>query len=322
VGPRRRRGHCALRRSGPTPLSRIPAMSSGNKDRTYPGNIRAALLWAARVLEEAGDSAPRLTAEILLGHVLGRDRVRVLSSLPQPFSREHWGQYDALIQRRVSGVPLQYITGRQEFYGLDFAVTPAVLIPRPETELLVEKAVILAGGGREGALRFVDVGTGSGCIAVAFTRNVPRAGGFAVDISPAALSVARENIARHRTNGRICLVCCDLLESFRTEPVFDFILCNLPYVSSSDAGRLDRTVVDHEPHLALFGGISGIEIYARLFPQAWPRLRTGGHLLFEIDPSRVDALRRLLTGSGFAVESILEDMRGLPRCIVAGKSDG
>ena len=285
-------------------------------------NVRAALLRAASVLKEAGDSAPRLTAEILLGHVLGWERAHVLSALPQPLSEKRWDQYVALVQQRASGVPLQYITGRQEFYGLSFSVNPAVLIPRPETELLVERAVILADDGDHLAARFVDVGTGSGCVAVAFARQIPCASGFAADISPAALAVARENVARHQTDGRIGLVCCDLLEAFRAEPSFDFILCNLPYVASADAGRLDRTVVDHEPHLALFGGSSGTEIYARLFPQARKRLRAQGHLLFEIDPVRVDALRGLLTGSGFLVESILEDMQGLPRCIVAGKGNG
>jgi release factor glutamine methyltransferase len=295
-------------------------MISVDNDTTCPANIRAALLQAARLLAEAGDSAPRLTAEVLLGHALGWERVRVLSSLPQPLSPQQWHQYTALVQRRVSGVPLQYITGTQEFYGLGFAVSPAVLIPRPETELLVERAVILAQGG--GAVRFVDVGTGSGCVAVAFARQVPFAGGFAADISPAALAVARENVVRHGTGQRINLVCCDLLEAFRPLPSFDFILCNLPYVSGSDAGRLDRIVVDHEPHLALFGGESGTEIYARLFPQARLRLRARGRLLIEIDPVRLEALRSLLTGSGFTAESILKDLQGLPRCIVAGKSDG
>ena len=300
----------------------MPVMSSESEDKTSPANVRAALLRAARMLAEAGDSAPRLTAEVLLGHALGWERVRVLSSLPQPLSRQQWDQYAALVQRRVSGVPLQYITGRQEFYGLSFMVSPAVLIPRPETELLVERAVILAREGGAEAPRFVDVGTGSGCVAVAFARQVSYAGGFAVDISPAALAVARENVVRHGTDQRINLVCCDLLEAFRVVPSFDFILCNLPYVSSSDAGRLDRTVVDHEPHLALFGGESGTEIYARLLPQARLRLRARGHLLIEFDPVRLEALRRLLTASGFTVESILEDLQGLPRCIVAGKSDG
>lgn len=300
----------------------MPVMSSGSEDRTHPANVRAALLRAARVLEEAGDSAPRLTAEILLGLVLGWDRVRVLSSLPQPLSRQHWDEYKALVQRRAAGVPLQYITGRQEFYGLSFAVNPAVLIPRPETEQLVERAVALADEGCDGAIRFVDVGTGSGCVAVAFAHQVARASGCATDISPAALAVARENIARHRADGRVELVCCDLLETFRAEPSFDFIICNLPYLAGADAGRLDRTVVDHEPHLALFGGRSGTEIYSRLFPQARERLRARGHLLFEIDPALVDALRQLLTGAGFVVGSILEDLQGLPRCIVAGKGDG
>ena len=297
-------------------------MSSEAEDRAYPANVRDALLHAARALAEAGDNAPRLTAEILLGCALGWDRVHVLSSLPRPLSRQHWDQYVALVQRRASGVPLQYITGRQEFYGLDFAVSPAVLIPRPETELLVERAVILAREGGAGAVRFVDVGTGSGCVAVAFARQVPDANGFATDVSPAALSVARENVVRHGTDRRIELVCCDLLEAFRTLPSFDFMLCNLPYVSSSDAGRLDRTVVDHEPHLALFGGESGTEVYARLFPQARLRLRARGHLLIEIDPLRLGPLRDLLADSGFTVDSILEDLQGLPRCIVARKSDG
>jgi release factor glutamine methyltransferase len=298
------------------------AMSHEDKDATCPANIRAALLHAAHTLEEAEDSAPRLTAEILLGFVLGWDRARVLGSLPQPLPRKSWEQFTAVVQRRAAGVPLQYITGTQEFYGLSFTVSPAVLIPRPETELLVEKAVALAIEGGSHAVRFVDVGTGSGCVAVAFAHEVRNAHGYATDISSAALAVARGNMERHRTDGQIELVCCDLLGAFRSGSTFDLILCNLPYLAAADAGGLQRIVVDHEPHLALFGGLSGTEIYSGLFPQARAMLRRGGRLLFEIDPPCLDELREMLAGAGLVGGPILEDLRGLPRCIVARRKDG
>jgi release factor glutamine methyltransferase len=298
------------------------AMSREDKDASCPANIRAALLRAARALEEADDSAPRLTAEVLLGFVLGWDRARVLGSLPQPLSRQSWEQFAAVVQRRAAGVPLQYITGTQEFYGLSFTVNPAVLIPRPETELLVEKAVALAREGGSRTVRFVDVGTGSGCVAVGFAHEVRHSHGYATDVSPAALAVARGNIVRHRTDRRIELVCCDLLGAFRSESTFDFILCNLPYLAAADAGGLPRIVVDHEPHLALFGGLSGTETYSGLFPQARALLRRGGRLLFEIDPPRLDELREMLAGAGLVGGQILEDLRGMPRCIVARRNDG
>ena len=297
-------------------------MTREAESRFPPSTVREALLWARGALGIASDPAPHMTAELILAHVLGWDRVRVLSSPAEQISPADWLVFQDTVQRRARGVPLQYITGQQEFYGLDFRVTPAVLIPRPETEQLVEQAVALARSEHTAGSRFVDVGTGSGCIAVAFAREVGSATGCATDVSAAALTVARRNAVRHAVDDRVALVCCDLLEAFPAAPVFDMVLCNLPYVSLQDRMRLDRTVVDHEPHEALFGGPSGTEVYERFFPQARTRMRPGGLLLSEIDPPSVERLRSLVEAAGFHVESILNDGQGLPRCIVARKRHG
>ncbi len=295
-------------------------MADQNQDR--PVNVRVALIRGGRELAAAGDKAPRLTAEVLLGHILGWDRVRILSSPSEALSQNQQDRFLELIRRRRAGEPLQYITGRQEFYGLSFRVTPEVLIPRPETEQLVERAVDLTLRNIEGQVRFIDVGTGSGCIAVAFARQIDRATGYATDSSRGALGVARQNLVQHGVAGRVELVCCDLLEPFRPQPIFDLALCNLPYLARTDMGRLEREVVDFEPGQALFAGPCGTELYARLFPQAVSCLCLGGHLLFEIDPLRAEELRQRVASSGFEVEEILNDLQGLPRCIVARRSHG
>lgn len=273
---------------------------------------------AQAVQEMANVEAPRLTAELLLGHVLGWDRVRILSNLRAPLAEEHANRFQALVQRRAGGEPLQYITGVQEFYGLSFLVSPAVLIPRPETEVLVEKAVsLIASRAPREVVHFVDVGTGSGCIAVSVAREVPRCSGWAVDISREALAIAQGNAVRHEVAARIQFICCDLLDSFVSAPTFDFILSNPPYVSQADAATLPRVVGDYEPHVALFSGESGLETYRRLIPQAAARLLPAGYFLLEVGAGQSDQVARLVEQQGLFLEGILEDIQGIPRCIVA-----
>ncbi len=273
-------------------------------------------------LSQSQVDSPRLTAELLLGHVLGWDRVRVLSHPEGPISIEAADRYAILIRRRANGEPLQYITGVQEFYGLQFRVTPAVLIPRPETEIVVENAVTLARAFGARPLRFADVGTGSGCIAISFAREVPHATGWGTDISVDALAIARENAARNGVPERVGFLCSDFLEGFTPHPCFDLVLSNPPYVASSDAASLPAVVREHEPAVALFSGASGMDSYRRLIPQAVRRLVPGGWLLLELGAGMSGQVSRLMEPAGLSVENIASDLQGIPRCILARRRHG
>ncbi len=272
-----------------------------------------------QAFKAAGVESAALTADLLLGHVLGWSRARVLTHPEDTLPAADAERFEALVRRRLGGEPLQYLTGEQEFYGLRFGVTPDVLIPRPETEILVDKALSLARGKAQRALRYVDVGTGSGCIAVAIAYELPGSWGVAADISPGALRVARENARRLGVLDRLRFCCGDLLEGISPSPHFDFILSNPPYVARREYNTLPKMVSEHEPHVALFSGESGLDVYRRLIPQAAARLVPGGHLLMELGLGQDEAVRQMALSEAFKVECIVEDLRGIPRCIVARK---
>jgi release factor glutamine methyltransferase len=285
-------------------------------------NVGSALKWAVPELLRNRVESPRRTAELLLGHVLGWDRTRVLAHPESTLLSEIVYQFAALVRRRAEGEPLQYITGRQEFYGLPFKVTPAVLIPRPETEILVEQAIMLAKDIGVPRIRFADVGTGSGCIGVSFAHEVPGAVGWAIDISVDALAVARENAARNGVQNRIAFLRGDFLEGFPPNPCFDLVLSNPPYVAVDDAAALPATVRDHEPPVALFSGGSGLDSYQRLIPQAATRIVAGGGLLLEVGAGMSGPVKSLAEQAGFSVQAIVEDLQGIPRCILARRGHG
>ena len=274
---------------------------------------------AARELKRAGVESATLTADLLLGHVLGWDRVQVVSRPEAPLSAEAGKQFRDLLRRRARGEPLQYLTGEQEFYGLRFRVSPDVLIPRPETEVLVEKAVSLARGCRRQPVRFADVGTGSGCIAVGVAHEVSDSFGCAVDISTRALAIARENASRHGVLGRIRFLSCDLLEGLRPEPYFDFILSNPPYVARTEYNTLPLIVREHEPHIALFADQSGFDAHRRLIPQAAAQLVPGGYLLVEVGLGQAEEVTRMILQVKLSLEAVLSDLQGIARCVVARK---
>ncbi|HYK87571.1 MAG TPA: peptide chain release factor N(5)-glutamine methyltransferase [Acidobacteriota bacterium] len=281
--------------------------------------IGAARTWAIHVLEQAGVEPATLTADLLLAFVLGWDRVQVLTRAETQLQPESHARFTELIARRSKGEPLQYLTGEQEFYGLKFRVTPEVLIPRPETEILVEKAIDLAGEVRGRPVRFVDVGTGSGCISVAVAQALPGSLSCAIDISMPALTIARENAQRHGVLGRIQFLCCDLLGGVASEPSFDMILSNPPYVADTEYNSLPVMVRDHEPHPALFAGRRGTDVQRRLIPQVGSRLHAGGYLLMEIGLGQPDTVTQLIRQGGLSLEGILDDLQGIPRCVVARK---
>jgi release factor glutamine methyltransferase len=283
--------------------------------------VASARTWVIQELKGAGEQSPTLSADLLIATILGWDRVRVLSHTEELISVGSWNRLQELVLRRVKGEPLQYLTGVQEFYGLAFHVEPGVLIPRPETEILVEKAIQLMGHRPAGA-RFADIGTGSGCIAVSAAHEVPSATGWAVDISTAALQIAQANAARHGVSERIHLIRANLFECFPRDPFFDFVFCNPPYVALKDYDSLAPEVRDHEPHLALFGGETGIDFYRALIPEVFPRLVPGGYLLLELGAGQDEEIRLLVENAGLSVETILNDLQGIPRCLVGHKLPG
>jgi release factor glutamine methyltransferase len=284
--------------------------------------VASARAWAIQELKRAHIQSPLLSADLLLGFVLEWDRVRILSHAEEVLSADAWVRFQDLVARSARGEPLQYLTGVQEFYGLVFQVKPGVLIPRPETEILVEKAIQLIQDRAVPRTRFLDVGTGSGCIAISVANAVPSAEGWAVDISAEALSIARENAKRHGVSQRIQVIRSNLIDCFARNPFFDLVLCNPPYVARKDYDSLQPDVRDHEPHLALFGGETGLDLFKELIPEIPSRLAAGGYLLLELGAGQADAIKRFVEDAGLWVEMVLPDLQGIPRCLVGRKLSG
>jgi release factor glutamine methyltransferase len=263
-----------------------------------------------------------MNAELLLMFTLGCDRAYLYAHPERELTNDEQSSYEAALAERARGVPAQYITGHQEFWGMDFIVTPAVLIPRPETEHVIEAVLELAGVERAGGqecpphtLRIADLGTGSGCIALALARELPEADIHATDISAAALEIARANAARHQLENRIQFHQTDLLEGLK--PDFDFIVSNPPYVGESEQDQVQLEVRKFEPRVAVFAGPSGIEVITRLISQAENVLRPGGWLVMEISGTIADKVRRLL--DGWEEVHMASDLQGIPRVAQARK---
>lgn len=277
-----------------------------------PDTIGAALGDGAAQL--ASSPMARRDAELLLMHVLGCDRAYLLTYPEMRMTAEQAALYQAWLARRARHEPVQYIVGEWEFFGLKFRVTPDVLIPRPETEHLVE--VALARVDRDQPVQIADIGTGSGAIAVALAHALPQARVAALDISKAALEVAQGNAQRHGLNHRIRFVESDLLGAVSGEQ-FDMIVSNPPYVAENE--ELEAQVRDYEPALALFAGLEGLDIYGRLIPQAQMALKAGGWLLLEMGHGQRDALAQLLRewdDVGFVT-----DLQGIPRVVCARRTE-
>jgi release factor glutamine methyltransferase len=260
------------------------------------------------LLEEAGAPAPRLTAEVLLSHALHRERVYLYGHPEEELTELAWIHYGRYLHQRISGKPTQYITGRQEFFGRDFLVSPSVLIPRPETEHVVAAAVERL---RE-ADTVIDVGCGSGAIGVTLALETGAAV-FACDISAAALEVAAANA--RRLQARVEFVQCDLLAAI-VPASMDMVVSNPPYVGLHEQDGLQREVRDHEPHIALFGGPQGTELYSRLIQDAARVLRPGGWLVLELGWKSLDRVSAMLTAHWSAVEPVA-DLAGIPRVLCA-----
>jgi release factor glutamine methyltransferase len=297
-----------------------------------PTSIAEAILQGAHDLRKAGVPEARREAGSLLAHVIGRDRTFILSHADDQLSDEHLERFQRVLESRATGMPLQYIAGHQEFFGLDFEVTSGVLIPRPETELLVEKALQLVSSAATAPF-ICDIGTGSGCIAITLLHELrlhhPDSRAVALDISATALEVAKRNAARHSVIDRMSFVVSDGFEALdqrnRGEglhrELFDLIVSNPPYVADGAISSLQREVRDFEPRLALEAGVDGLSMISRLLVDAGAHLQSGGYFLFEIGFDQHRAIEQLIDRRVWKLLDIHKDLQGIPRTVVLEKLD-
>jgi release factor glutamine methyltransferase len=307
-------------------------MSVATTDRSF----RALLRQGMERLRAANVPSHTLAAELLLLHVTKQDRAWLYGHPEEIVSDANAEAYFALLARRIDGVPTQHLTGKQEFWGLEFEVTPDVLIPRPETEHLVEVAldrlaVREVRAGRQPRLTgenvtLVDVGTGSGCIAIALAKELPGAQVYATDISEAAMEVAKRNAASHGLSDRIRFSISNLLEGFSSvdkstnTSSFDLIVSNPPYIGLREAATLPIEVREHEPHSALFGGEEGYELYGALILQAANYLKPDGLLILELGYNSLSAVAPLFETAEWHNVGVTKDLAGIPRVISAERS--
>lgn len=259
----------------------------------------------------------RRDAESLLLHLFGKSKAWLMAHVDDDFAGCSAIRYEALLQRRLAGEPIQYITGVAEFYGLPFRVTRAVLIPRPETEHLIEKTLELAAQFQQP--RIIDIGTGSGAIAITLAHKLPDAQVTTIDVSESALAIARENAERNGVANRIRFLQGDLLSPAANEQ-FDIVVSNPPYVPITDLDTLAVEVREHEPALALFAGNDGLDIYRRLIPGAHASLVPNGFIALEIGFGQSPAIQALLADAGFARIEFIADLQGIPRVAVARRT--
>jgi release factor glutamine methyltransferase len=269
-------------------------------------NLGAALVQGQKLLEDAGILAPRLTAEVLLAHAIGCRRSWIYAHSDEELKELWWIHYGRYLHQRLAGMPTQYITGAQEFFGRDFLVTPDVLIPRPETEHLIETAL------KHNVSTILDIGTGSGCIAITLALET-EACVTATDISAAALKIARSNSLR--LTASVDFVQCDLGSALHDRS-FDLIVSNPPYVAEDDRPALQREVRDHEPEVALFAGPNGLEVYARLIPEAARLLKPGALLILELGAASLDPVRKMFDAKWRDIE-VIPDLAQVPRVLSA-----
>jgi len=291
-------------------------------------SIRVQLARAVALLRAAQIPSYTLAAELLLLHALGRDRTWLYAHPEAELTETQARTFQSLLDLRASGVPTQHLTGKQEFWGLEFEVTPDVLIPRPETEHVIEVALdrlavreLRAGRPRKNdgdGWTIADIGTGTGCIVVALAKELPGAHFLAVDVSPAALQVARRNAARHGASNRIQFIESNLFDAVGRSPLsFDLIVSNPPYVGRREKETLPREVREHEPEIALYGGEEGYELYAQLVSQSADCLKSGGFLVLELGYNSLPAVRPLFDSPGWINVGVTSDLAGIPRVIAA-----
>jgi release factor glutamine methyltransferase len=300
------------------------------KTTTEAWTVGRLLTWTTDFLKGKGADSPRLDAEVLLAHARGCNRIELYTAFEEEPTEAVRTAFRELVGRRAKGTPVAYLVGRREFFSLDFEVTADVLIPRPETESLVVRAIDLAKAhvdrpspspsrstGR-GIIEIADVGTGSGIIAVTVAKQVKGARATAIDINSAALEVAKRNAEKHGVAERIEFVESDLFAKLPADAKFDLVLSNPPYVATEEMAQLQADVRDHEPHLALDGGKHGTEIIESLIPQSAERLNPGGWLLIEVGAENAGRVEELVrANAAFELAETLKDIANLPRVVQA-----
>lgn len=296
-----------------------------------PWTLGRLLQWTATYLKEHGSDSPRLDAEVLLAHACGCQRIELYTRFEEQPSEPLKAQFRDLVRRRAQGTPVAYLVGYREFYSLRFRVSPAVLIPRPETELVLIGLFdcIKAHGSLQDSPRIVDIGTGSGVLAITAAKHLPHARITAVELQPEALEVARANAIDHGVLDRIEWVQSDLFDALPVDTGnvergrFDYVISNPPYIGLRERDALPRDVRDYEPATALFAGEDGLDILRRLVAQCASRLRPGGYLLSEISPWQTEPLGDLLQQqAGWEAPRFLDDLDRRPRVLVARRSSG
>ncbi len=281
-----------------------------------PWNIGRLLTWTTDFLRDKGADSPRLDAEVLLAHARGCQRIELYTSFEEEPADEIRTAFRELVRRRAEGTPVAYLVGHREFFSLSFRVTPDVLIPRPETEQLVVQAIDLSK--TLAVSHIADVGTGSGILAICCAKHIPDSQVTALDISPAAIKIAKANAEKHGVADRIEFLESDLLTGCPAGARFDLIVSNPPYISTAEMAELDGDVRNHEPHLALDGGAEGTEVIERLIPQAAERLNPGGWLLVEVSPHNAERVAGLVAAAaGMTLRDTINDLANLPRVVQA-----
>jgi len=287
--------------------------------------IQKLLTWITEYLTTNGVDAPRLSAELLLSHVLGLTRIELYTQFNKPVDKADLDALHGLVKRAGQQEPVAYLVGRTEFYSIELEVDPHCLIPRPETELLVQKAIEFLRT-REGTQHVCDLCTGSGCIAVAIAKNFPEAKVTATDLCDAALAVAARNVEKHALGDRVTLLCGDLFEPLvpgLDVTQWDLIVCNPPYVSVTEYEALDKNVKDYEPELALLAGDDGLDVYRRIAAQIEQYLKPDGTLLLEIGYAQGPAVRELLEATElFAEIAVEKDDQNNDRVVTARRAAG
>jgi release factor glutamine methyltransferase len=281
-----------------------------------PWTVGRLLDWTATFLAQKGSESPRLDTEVLLAHALGCKRIELYTRHDEVAPDDARQRFKGLIQERVKGCPVAYLVGRKEFYSLPLEVSRAVLIPRPDTETVVDECLRLAKDMAEP--RVLDVGTGSGCLAVAVAKYHKAARVTAVDVSPEALAVAARNAAAHGVAERVRFLEGDLFAPLPAGAAFDFVLSNPPYIPHGDLATLPAGVRDYEPHRALDGGPDGFAVFDRLFAGAFAFLEPGGHLIVEIGSPQERPAREKIGGhGGYELADTVHDSSGHPRVLRA-----
>lgn len=288
--------------------------NTANSDDEW--TVGRVLDWTTGHLRKHGSDTPRLDAEILLAHAKSCPRIQLYTNYNEVLGDDVRAAMRGLVTRRANSEPVAYLVGHREFYGIDFFISPDVLIPRPDTETLVLELLTLAK--EFSAPRILEIGTGSGCISIATAANLSAAHFHATDISPAALAIATKNAEQHECSDRIQFLQGDLFAALAPDDRFDFIVSNPPYIPDGELAELDTDVRDHEPHLALSGGPEGTDVIVRLIAGAGERLKSGGYLLLEIGAEQGNVLRELITAVGdFETPRFLDDLAGRTRVVAA-----